>query len=659
MGEVEVLLVENNPTWKGDLVEDIRRACAEDAVRVIDVTGTTMNAPRRESSQRHLRIINICISESYEQANAMLGEQRAWQLVVTDIGLAEGDEHKSGKLVAEQAHEQGVPCLVVSLTLVVGIDDVSELFRVHRIYDFFNKMRFDRNRFRGHVRNILDPPAPAAPSPAGPGHSPAQPRELIIGYGEKCFTLRSDGSEFIVRPEDRALFACFAWKVKNDLAGERVDNLELNGAIDEVPSSKASRALRRRICSLNKKLDAEFGKTPSGKRWILNKNRNGYSLNTSQIRWTVDIKEMEPPGPQLPTLPVRKRSPKQERRSDSLDEIDVLLIENKAVWQDILVKDIRRACAERSVCVVALTGRAGHSYPPLRAPTEPAPLAQIIKVWTAESYEQANRLLIDRGPWRLVVTDIGLAEGDDEKSGKYVAQQSREKGAPCIVVSCSRVSGIDDVSELYREYQIYDFFDKTRFDGKRFQGHIRDILDPPSSPVPFPVGPGGDASPPRPVPQPREVRIGRPEECFILSSERFEFFVRPEHTDLFGCFTRKVEHYLAGERVDNLELNGAIGAIDEKGRNEVASDALKRAVCILNKGLLEALGPPPDGKRWIRNRDRKGYALNTARLRWTVDPKLTRKSIHPTPIGGSELDQFSDQPLPARSNRKFNINKYD
>lgn len=295
------------------------------------------------------------------------------------------------------------------------------------------------------------------------------------------------------------------------------------------------------------------------------------------------------------------------RETGMMNDIRVMVVEDDADWQDLLVKEVRRACRECPIRVAAPDGSA-KAYPPWDGADGNG---KTIWVYTAGNYAQSEVLLSDRTAWNLIITDIVLKmENKDTgfKFGMNVARIAKEKGIACLAVSGSLAVDRRDVRYLMRECGVVDFFDKGDFIElvDQFRAHVRRIL--------FSDASGEDY----------DVVIGFGEDSFVLRARGAEVYIPPKHTVLFACFARKVYKTAAGEQVELSELNGAVGGGDAAG---AASDRLRRAISRLNEHLRTKLGPAPDGEAWVHSGRGSGYALNTNRVRWSLEPTDRLKAL--------------------------------
>jgi hypothetical protein len=199
--------------------------------------------------------------------------------------------------------------------------------------------------------------------------------------------------------------------------------------------------------------------------------------------------------------------------------------------------------------------------------------------------------------------------------GIRLARQAQEKEIPYLVVSGSKVVRTDDVRDLIVEYGAIDYFNKDRFDTKRFHAHIRTILFPAAS-----AGPAEREA----AAQPRAITIGFGEEAFLLRSDGAEVYVPRKLTALFACVARKVGNEAPGEEVALPELNEAVGENDSPG---VASNRLRKAVNALNDHILRGLGTPPEGGSWVLSSRGCGYSLTTYWVRWVIERSSREKGL--------------------------------
>jgi DNA-binding response OmpR family regulator len=95
-----------------------------------------------------------------------------------------------------------------------------------------------------------------------------------------------------------------------------------------------------------------------------------------------------------------------------------------------------------------------------------------------KSFDYARRCLRTKGPFHLMVTDIGLGkEGiSRQKLGMRLVRLARGSKTPCIVVSGTPILRPNDVRILIFDHQIEDFFSKDDFDDDRFLKKVESIL---------------------------------------------------------------------------------------------------------------------------------------------------------------------------------------
>jgi DNA-binding response OmpR family regulator len=310
-----------------------------------------------------------------------------------------------------------------------------------------------------------------------------------------------------------------------------------------------------------------------------------------------------------------------------MENIHVLLVEDDPKWQRELVKEIRSACPERPVHAIAPDGTSTSHEPKSPGLRSGGP----IRVHMAETFDQGDQLLAGTTRWDLLITDIGLTEPPEDMDGIRIARQAQEKTIPYLVVSGSRIVDTDVVRDLLLDYGAYDYFNKRKFQEKRFHNHVRNILFPAAL---------------LPAPQPerhsltREITIGFGEEAFVLRADGTDSYIPKKTTSLFACFVRKVAKDAPGEGVDLSELNDAVGNSDSPG---VASIRLRKAISSLNEHIRKAFGKLPNDESWIQSARGSGYALNTHQVRWLLDKerlnglRRSSQSVYPILIDPNTL----------------------
>jgi len=264
MSAVQVLLVEDNPTWQAILATYIQLA----------LPGCDLQS-----------------ATNFQEATAALA-QGDWDLLVTDIGLPPDSGHVLGIQLVDRAKARKVPCIVVSGTEAVTRQLVRDMLRDYKARDFFSKeeleARPDRQlQFQEVVRQCTTAsPSGASDSTASPG-SPG--RQVAIGIRAQSLYLRSDGLANLVISSglSEKLFILFANNVSEGLPAKVVKNTVLNEIVKMPTTASASQLLRNTIKQLNDLFRdwAHLGKT----RWIMRGHaEHGYCLNTKDVQWDVE-----------------------------------------------------------------------------------------------------------------------------------------------------------------------------------------------------------------------------------------------------------------------------------------------------------------------------------------------------------------------------------
>lgn len=135
MKNSEILLVEDDPNWQNILKDKI----------CIALKGTDYQQN------------SIIVAKTFAEAYQLILEKR-WNLLVTDIALNDSSiscHQKLGIQLVDLASRQDIPVVVVSGTPAVSTQDIRDLFKEHKAYDYLNKGAFDNKRFINIVKEIL------------------------------------------------------------------------------------------------------------------------------------------------------------------------------------------------------------------------------------------------------------------------------------------------------------------------------------------------------------------------------------------------------------------------------------------------------------------------------------------------------------------------
>lgn len=131
MGQLEILLVENDSYWQNILEEKIAEALQNipGAVRPRLVT----RAP---------------------EAHTALLQEGPWDLIITDIGL-DSPQNLPGRQLVEVANKLHVPCIVVTGVATSAVQ-VKTFFKRQNVYNYFGKDSFDSKEFIDDIKKIAE-----------------------------------------------------------------------------------------------------------------------------------------------------------------------------------------------------------------------------------------------------------------------------------------------------------------------------------------------------------------------------------------------------------------------------------------------------------------------------------------------------------------------
>jgi hypothetical protein len=133
--EPRILYVENDPVWLDRLPVRIKESLS-----------------RCELSPSRVQTV-----ARYEEARDLLSEPNDWDLVVTDIGLADDDKKidTRGRDLVSIAQGRAIPCVVVTGTEDITTKLVRDLLIDHQVLDVFDKSNFNDEDFIATVQMAL------------------------------------------------------------------------------------------------------------------------------------------------------------------------------------------------------------------------------------------------------------------------------------------------------------------------------------------------------------------------------------------------------------------------------------------------------------------------------------------------------------------------
>jgi len=156
------------------------------------------------------------------------------------------------------------------------------------------------------------------------------------------------------------------------------------------------------------------------------------------------------------------------------------------------------------------------------------------------------------------------------------------------------------------------------------------------------------------------VTIAKGQESFVLKAkDRSSVTIPVDRSELFRLFAAKVACGSPGECVELEHLNWSVKGQREPDYESKASDLLRTAISQLNS-ILEAMGKPNDGGRWIVSKKGQGYHLNKS-IQWYIEDAdlkadLTRysQSVWGTTVDPKKIQDntpLMGQRLPAAPRR--------
>lgn len=288
---------------------------------------------------------------------------------------------------------------------------------------------------------------------------------------------------------------------------------------------------------------------------------------------------------------------------------------------------------------------------------------------------------LQKGGWKLLVTDIGLPPGSELiLLGMELVRFAKEKNIACIVVSGTKSVTKSDVRRMLRDenYQAWDYFDKDDFDSspeiqREFHHQIRRILslrhpNHRAELPPAPAGPSPDESE-RTKQWLSEVKIAWGATTCVLRRNyeggKDEIAIREKLKSLFLLFIERVAQGAPTNPVLFAQLDEALkrgrrktdqgveeADVDEMSEPDettsgIATKRLTRAICALNSDLESRLGPTPNGEPWIGTTRGEGHFLNGS-IDWVISKN-----------GGDDQTDQGPRGTPPRGKRTREVNVRD